>query len=90
VVSPAKPLQKVNIEDVRKIEGPQSKEGQILIGINDNSSSFLSDWSKARKLIKLDVSSAQTPSVRVEDLPQGEYGVIIIHDVDRDGPISKN
>jgi uncharacterized protein (DUF2141 family) len=72
-----------------EISGLRSNKGSILVALHDNRTSFPSDWGKA-------VVSARAPAAEGKasislELPRaGRFALIVVHDEDGDGRMTKN
>ena len=72
-----------------EVKGLRSQTGQVLVALHDNSTSFPSDWSNAKRAVR--ISAVQkTPVAEFRNLKRGSYAVIVVHDEDSDGAMTKN
>lgn len=70
------------------VEGLRSSRGQVLIGLHATASSFPSRWAEAVAVIRLPADLR--PSVATfQDVPPGRYALVVVHDEDGDGEMSK-
>ncbi len=77
------------IEVQIQLSGLRNAQGRVLLAAHVTRDSFPSQWDKAAA--KLDVPAAQPTLTLALKLPApGRYALIVVHDEDSDGQMSKN
>lgn len=71
-----------------EVEGLAGNAGQVLVALHNNSETFPSGWSEA---VAVERVPARGPVVvvRFPNVPPGRYAVMVVHDADGNGRMTK-
>ena len=72
-----------------QVEGMKVKSGKVLVAIYNTEEGFCTDPMKAYKRLAVKVEDEKT-SVVVPDLPNGEYAIVVVHDVNGNNKMDTN
>ena len=77
------------IEVTVRVQKIRSTKGKVIVAAHESSSTFPSDWARATTTASLPALSMQT-DVKLRLPKAGRYAIIVIHDEDGNGKMSKN
>ena len=70
-----------------KITGLRSEKGQVKIAMFNSAATWLGDHPKYNVTIDVD---SQSVSWKLNDVPNGDYGIAVFHDENKNGKMDKN
>jgi uncharacterized protein (DUF2141 family) len=71
-----------------QISGLRSARGRVLVAAHAERSSFPSQWGRATAMLSVPAAAVVTVSLKLPG--PGRYALIVVHDEDGDGRMSKN
>ncbi|MEM7729271.1 MAG: DUF2141 domain-containing protein [Pseudomonadota bacterium] len=74
-------------ELVLEVQGLDSMDGQILVGLFDTEAGFESEQEVLGRTVPV---SGETTRITFDDLPVGNYAIKVFHDEDSDGELDTN
>lgn len=72
-----------------QISGLRSTQGRVLVAAHVSRDSFPSQWEKATAMVSVPAEAPAT-TVALKLPAPGRYAIIVVHDEDNDGVMSKN
>ncbi len=72
---------------ILKVEGLESRQGQLLVGLYDTESGFEAEQETIGKTVPVD---GETTQIVFDGLPVGNYAIKVFHDEDGDSELDTN
>ncbi len=72
---------------VLEVEGLETMDGQILVGLFDSEAGFEAEQEMIGRTVPV---SGETTRITFDDLPVGNYAIKVFHDEDSDGKLDTN
>ena len=71
------------------VTGLRNASGQVLVALHASADSYPGRWDRAVAVERRPASGAGAPFL-LRDVPPGRYAIVVVHDEDGDGEMSKN
>jgi len=72
---------------ILRVTGLRSEKGQVKVGVFNSSAKWLGEQPIYSSTIRVD---GQTVTWRINDVPNGDYGIAVFHDENSNGKMDKN
>jgi len=72
---------------ILRVTGLRSEKGQVTVGVFNSSAKWLGEQPIYSSTIRVD---GQTVTWRINDVPNGDYGIAVFHDENSNGKMDKN